>query len=90
MSASHGEKPQGEFCLWRALWLTVVLASSANAPGAFGQDQANGAVRKAPPQEDHVHQAVTPLQDLLNEAEQNNPQIQVARLGWQAAKQVPS
>src|SRR5215469_579558 len=30
------------------------------------------------------------LQDLLQEAEQNNPQIQAARHGWQAAKQVPT
>jgi outer membrane protein TolC len=32
----------------------------------------------------------TPLAQLLKEAEQNNPQIQAARNGWQAAKQVPS
>jgi cobalt-zinc-cadmium efflux system outer membrane protein len=30
------------------------------------------------------------LRDLLQEAEQNNPQIQAARQGWQAAKQVPT
>jgi outer membrane protein, heavy metal efflux system len=30
------------------------------------------------------------LADLLAEAERNNPQIQAARLGWDAAKQVPS
>jgi outer membrane protein TolC len=34
--------------------------------------------------------AVTPLSDLLVEAEKNNPQIEAARQGWQAAKQVPS
>ncbi len=34
--------------------------------------------------------AVTPLSDLLAEAEQNNPQIEAARQGWQAAKQVPT
>src|SRR6266702_1370182 len=38
----------------------------------------------------HQTQAVTPLAELLQEAEQNNPQIQAARQGWQAAKQVPS
>jgi outer membrane protein TolC len=32
----------------------------------------------------------TGLKDLLQEAEQNNPQIQAAQQGWQAAKQVPS
>src|SRR5467141_3436059 len=33
---------------------------------------------------------VTPLSDLLAEAEKNNPQIEAARQGWQAAKQVPT
>ena len=37
------------------------------------------------------HTAVaTPLADLLQEAEKNNPQIEAARQGWQAAKQVPT
>jgi outer membrane protein TolC len=35
-------------------------------------------------------QAVAQLAELLREAEQNNPQIQAARQGWQAAKQIPS
>jgi outer membrane protein, heavy metal efflux system len=35
-------------------------------------------------------QAATPLADVLQEAEQNNPQIQAARQGWKAAKQVPT
>jgi outer membrane protein TolC len=34
--------------------------------------------------------AVTPLAELLREAEQNNPQIQAARQGWQSAQQVPT
>jgi len=34
--------------------------------------------------------AVTPLFDLVAEAEKNNPQIEAARQGWQAAKQVPT
>jgi cobalt-zinc-cadmium efflux system outer membrane protein len=33
---------------------------------------------------------VTPLTDVLQEAEQNNPQIQAARQGWKAAQQVPT
>src|SRR5712671_6077676 len=33
---------------------------------------------------------VTPLSDLLVEAEKNNPQIEAARQGWQAAKKVPT
>jgi outer membrane protein, heavy metal efflux system len=35
-------------------------------------------------------QAATSLADLLEEAEKNNPQIEAARQGWQAAKQVPT
>src|SRR5713101_406666 len=38
----------------------------------------------------HQAQAVTPLAELLREAEQNNPQIESARQSWQAAKQVPT
>jgi cobalt-zinc-cadmium efflux system outer membrane protein len=34
--------------------------------------------------------AATPLSELLTEAEKNNPQIEAARQGWQAAKQVPT
>ena len=33
---------------------------------------------------------VTPLADLLQEAEKNNPQIAAARQGWQAAEQIPT
>src|SRR5260370_33607556 len=33
---------------------------------------------------------VTPLPALLEEAEKYNPQIEAARQGWQAAKQVPT
>src|SRR6266478_2856690 len=38
----------------------------------------------------HQAQAVTPLAELLREAEQNSPQIQAARQSWQVAKQVPT
>ena len=34
--------------------------------------------------------AATPLSDLLAEAEKNNPQIETARHGWEAAKRVPT
>src|SRR5229473_2260602 len=34
--------------------------------------------------------AATPLSELLAEAEKNNPQVEAARQGWQAAKQVPT
>jgi outer membrane protein TolC len=90
MLTSRGERPQIGVFLWGAVWLAVILVSSANAFAAFGQDQSNEAVQSIPPREEHVHQAVTPLKDLLNEAEQNNPQIAAARHGWEAARQVPS
>jgi cobalt-zinc-cadmium efflux system outer membrane protein len=35
-------------------------------------------------------QAVTPLAQLLQEAEQNNPQIHAAEQSWKAAQQVPT
>jgi len=38
----------------------------------------------------HGAEPVTPLQALLNEAAQKNPDILAARLAWQAATQVPS
>ena len=91
MSALRGEKPQNVFLLGRILCFTVLLVSFANAPGAFSQEHSSESAQTPPPQEERTHsQVVTPLRDLLNEAEQNNPQIQAARQGWQAAKQVPS
>lgn len=38
----------------------------------------------------HHGAAVTPLAQLLEEAERNNPQIQAARQGWKAAQQAPT
>src|ERR1700674_4836047 len=90
MLAFRGEEPPIGIFLWTVLWLTVILVSSANASRAFGQDQSNEALRSIPPQQEHVHLAVSPLRDLLNEAEQYNPQIQAALHGWESAKQVPS
>jgi outer membrane protein, heavy metal efflux system len=90
MLAFRGEEPPIGIFLRTILWLTVILVSSANASRAFGQDQSNEALRNIPPQQEHVHQAVSPLRDLLNEAEQNNPQIQAALHGWEAAKQIPT
>jgi outer membrane protein TolC len=91
MSALRGVKPQSEFFVVRILCFTVLLAFFAHAPGTFGQEPTSGSVHVASPQQQHPHsEAVAPLQDLLTEAEQNNPRIQAARQGWQAAKQVPS
>src|SRR6202047_1833224 len=91
MSALRGEKPHNDFWALRVLCLTVLLVSLAQTPGAFGQEQTDGSVQEASPPQEHAHsETVTSLMDLLTEAEQHNPQIQAARLGWQAAKQVPS
>src|SRR5579872_5601038 len=59
--------------------LPVLLFSLVSLTATFAQEAAP-----------HQAHAVTPLADLLREAEQNNPQIQTAWQSWQAAKQVPS
>ena len=59
--------------------LCALLLLSALGKDTFAQEPA--------PQHAHV---VTPLADLLQEAEKNSPQIEAARQGWQAAKQVPA
>jgi outer membrane protein TolC len=63
--------------LARTLVALVLLA-------ALGKDTL---AQEPAPQNEHV---VTPLVGLLLEAEKNNPQIEAARQGWQAAKQIPT
>src|SRR5580704_11628458 len=88
MLALQGGKPPIGIFLRSVLWLTLVFVCSPNTSLALGQDQPGDTVRNISPQEEHVHQAVTPLKDLLTEAEQNNPQIAAARQGWESAKQI--
>jgi outer membrane protein TolC len=57
----------------------VIVLSVLLARGAVAQESASS----------HAG-AVTPLSELLTEAEKNNPQIEAARQGWQAAKQIPT
>ena len=57
-------------------WLISSGAILAQPPGV-----------QAPPE---PKPAATPLADLLQEAEQNNPQLQAARQEWKAAQQVPT
>jgi cobalt-zinc-cadmium efflux system outer membrane protein len=57
----------------------AILASLVLSKGTVAQDSASP----------HAG-AATPLSELLEEAEKNNPQIEAARQGWQAAKQVPT
>src|SRR6267143_5120366 len=59
--------------------ISVILLSAVLAGNVFAQESKSS----------HAH-VVIPLADLLQEAEKNNPQIEAARQGWQAAKQVPT
>ena len=91
MSASDGEKLRNQFPLVRSLCVVAVVFFVGHPSGVLGQEQTGGSIQVASSQQEHTHsEANTSLQDLLNEADQNNPQIQAARQGWQAAKQVPS
>jgi outer membrane protein, heavy metal efflux system len=62
-----------------AIGLPALLFSTVFVTASFGQESMP---RKT--------QVVTPLVDVLQEAERNNPQIQAARQGWKAAQQVPT
>jgi outer membrane protein, heavy metal efflux system len=59
-------------------------ASLAQAPPSEQEKMPSMGGAEASPQ------GVTPLADLLKEAEQNNPRLQAARHAWQAAQQVPT
>src|SRR5882762_3671331 len=59
--------------------ISALLLFSAFSGTAFSQEPASS----------HAGVA-TPLSELLAEAEKNNPQIEAARHGWEAAKQVPT
>jgi len=66
-------------CVALSRSISVLLLSVVLAAHAFAQE--------SPPS--HAG-SITPLSELLAEAEKNNPQIEAARQGWQAAKQVPT
>jgi cobalt-zinc-cadmium efflux system outer membrane protein len=59
--------------------ISVILLSVALAARVFAQESPTS----------HTG-PITPLSELLAETEKNNPQIEAARQGWQAAKQVPT
>ena len=91
MSASRRKKTQQLSLRRRSLFFALLVSLFANAGGASGQEQNGGSAQVASPPQEHAHSgAITSLEDLLSEAERNNPQIEAARQGWQAAKQVPS
>src|SRR5437667_12622905 len=66
-------------CVALSRSVSVILLSVVLAAHAFAQESPIS----------HMG-SVTPLSELLAEAEKNNPQIEAARQGWQAAKQVPT
>src|SRR6267154_3284199 len=57
--------------------ISVILLFAVLAGKVFAQESSHAGT-------------VTPLSELLAEAEKNNPQIEAARQGWQAAKQLPT
>lgn len=89
MSARRGLRLQNELFSNYCLCLGLLFAALTLAPRARGQNSESPQVVSSS-QEHAASQSVTPLEGLLTEAEQNNPQIQAARQGWQAAKQVPT
>src|SRR6266849_6376191 len=66
-------------CVALSRSISVILLSVVLATPAFAQESPAA----------HAG-AITPVSELLAEAEKNNPQIEAARQGWQAAKQVPT
>jgi hypothetical protein len=66
-----------------------VILFSANGRAQETQTLQESLSFKSPGMVEHAGMPVN-LLELVKEAEQNNPQIQAARQGWQAAKQVPS
>jgi cobalt-zinc-cadmium efflux system outer membrane protein len=100
MPALRRKRPQNEFfrrCLAGCLnvliapLIALLTICTVLVPVAHGQQQGLAPGQIAPSQEEHAPALPTaPLQDLLSEAERNNPQIQSMRLEWEAAKQIPS
>src|SRR6266852_1102370 len=66
-------------CVALSRSISVILLSVVSAAHAFAQESPTS----------HTG-LTTPLSELLAEADKNNPRIEAARQGWQAAKQVPT
>ena len=83
MSALRGEKLLLQSLPRHMVWFVLVLIFLTHPAKTFGQATVatQGSANPGAP---------TSLSDLLNEAERNNPQIEAARQGWNAAKQVPT
>jgi len=91
MSASRHKSIQRQLLRGRPFCVALLFFLFVHAGGALGQEPPGRPAAVAPSGQEHSHsEGVTSLEDLLAEAERNNPQIEAARQGWQAAKQVPS
>lgn len=91
MSSLHDERKQSGWSVRRVLRVASVVALLAHVPAVPGQTRTIGqSEASSPAQEPAPSSSVTPLRDLLAEAERNNPRIEAARQGWEAAKMVPS
>ena len=91
ISPVRGHRSPTEFFRARAVNVGMLLVFLLQTGGAFAQAPTGGPAQVTPLPQEHEHsEAITSLQDLLTEGERNNPQIEAARQGWQAAKQVPS
>lgn len=91
MSLSRDDTSFRGLFVTRTLSLSLCVTFALFAAGVSAQEQADKSTQLSSPEEEHDHfRAITPLQDLLNEAERSSPQIEAARQAWNAAKQVPS
>ena len=91
MPALHGVKPQNKLFVVRILRIAAFFIFLAHSPEVFSQQRSGEQVQVGSmPGELANSEAATSLQDLLREAERNNPQIAAVRHGWEAAKQIPS
>src|SRR5690349_16633501 len=87
MSALRGDKPLHHLFLIPLIGLACAALSVS--PVVRAQTAAISDQQNLKMQTGAYSEATVSLQQLLNEAEQNNPQIRAARQGWEAAKQVP-
>lgn len=86
MSALRGLKP---LALSPIAALGLACIALTLSPVVFGQVQSESDKQTLTTQTSAHSETTVSLQDLLNEAEENNPQIQAARQAWQSAEQVP-
>jgi len=91
ISPVRGHGSLTEFFRAQTVGVGMLLVFLLQPGGVFAQSQTGEPTQVAPPSQEHEHsEAITSLRDLLAESERNNPQIEAARQGWEAAKQVPS